>query len=103
MGEKGEATMETSFTERFGSGGARNQGSPMVAVQKERAKKEERKEEGLGLNKYRDKSASLVGVLCVTRAPARPLESGWIHRAPPSLTPFYALGLLGWLAPYAWV
>jgi hypothetical protein len=46
MGDEGEAILGTSFTERFGSGGAQNQGSPAAAVvqreRKERAKKEER-------------------------------------------------------------
>jgi hypothetical protein len=32
MGEEGEATLEMSITERFGSGGAPNGGSPAAAA-----------------------------------------------------------------------
>jgi hypothetical protein len=40
MGEKGEASLEKSFMERFGSRGARNRESPVVG--RERAQKEGR-------------------------------------------------------------
>jgi hypothetical protein len=51
MGEKGEATLGKSFSERFGSGGTRNIGSPSAAtVGKERRESRQRrmKKKGTG-------------------------------------------------------
>jgi hypothetical protein len=80
MGEKGETTLGKSFTERFGSGGARNRGSPPAAVvgreRKERTKKEERR-------KKKGSCQTDIG----KRVPAL-LMPYYITRAPVRLTPF---------------
>jgi hypothetical protein len=82
MGDEGEATLGTSFTERFGSGGAQNQGSPAAAVvqrerERERGKREQRKkkeQEGLGPNWYRDKGVSLLSAVLRYKGASEPTD-----------------------------
>jgi hypothetical protein len=84
-GEDGEATLRTSFTERFRSEGGGNQGNSKIE-RKERDQRKKKEEKGLGLNRYRDKAACRCDAL---------LKSGWIHRTPPYLVPFYSPRVLG--------
>jgi hypothetical protein len=89
MGDEGEATLGTSFTERFGSGGAQNQGSPAAAVVQREREREERESKERRKNK---KGLAQTGI--GTRASAS-LALYYVTRVPASL--------LTWCAPRIWL